>query len=168
MTTTRQTLENAMTQELKRVIRKEAAIAAVVSALISAAFVFALFGDGRSAPLWGASGAAIDFLPQTFMLSLMSALVPALTMRRKLARGQLEAVAGRTWRLPRHPLVRSLLIALLATLAGSPCGTALLWAIAGVNIDFVVLLATKMAYGALVATLVAHVSIRATLAQARD
>ncbi|MCI0509663.1 hypothetical protein C8E00_10464 [Chromohalobacter marismortui] len=168
MTTTRQTDEKAMEHELKHTIIKEASIAAVVSALISAAFVFALFGDGRSAPLWGAGGAAVDFLPQTFMLSLMSALIPALTMRRKLAHGKLEAVAGKTWRLPRHPLVRSLLIALLATLAGSPCGTVLLWAIAGPNIDFAVLLVAKMGYGALVATLVAHVSIRTTLAQARD
>lgn len=156
-----------MTQELTRVIRKEAAIAAVVSALISAVFVFALFGDSHPAPLWGAGGAAVDFLPQTFVLSLMSALVPALSMRRKLAPEKLEAVAGKAWRLPRHPFARSLLIAVLATLAGSPCGTALLWVIAGGNIDFVVLLVTKMAYSALVATLVAQVSIRATLAQAR-
>ncbi|WP_110674230.1 MULTISPECIES: hypothetical protein [Salinicola] len=157
-----------MTHELKRAIRKEAAIAAVISALISAAFVFALFGDSHPAPLWGPRGAAVDFLPQTFMLSLMSALLPALTTRRKLARGQLDAVAGRTWRLPRHPFARSLLIALLTTLAGSPCGTVLLWAIAGANIDFAVLLAAKMAYGALVATWVAHASIQVTLAYARQ
>ncbi|MFG6138044.1 hypothetical protein [Halomonas sp. B23F22_10] len=155
-----------MPTELKRTIRRETLVATVISALISAAFVFALFGGRDPAPLWGARGAAIDFLPQTFMLSLMSALIPALVMQRKVARGQLEALPGRTRGLPRQPIVRSLLLALLATLVGGLCGTAVTWMIAGPSIAFATLLEIKVIYGGLIAAAVARTSMGITLAHA--
>lgn len=155
-----------MKTEHQPLIKKEMITAAVISASISVCFVFAIFAGSPQISLWGAGGAAIDFLPQTFMLSLMSALVPALLLRKKLARKQFYAVAGRTWYFPQQPVLRSFLIALVATAVGSLAATTALFLISGDTIAFAVLLITKTAYGAIIAAFVARLSVKITIAHA--
>lgn len=69
-------------------IAREAAISFVINGVLSLVFFLALFGRSGASLHWGAPDAlAIDFLPQSLAVSLMSALVPALIARRRLGRG---------------------------------------------------------------------------------
>lgn len=149
--------------EFQQVIRREMITSAVISAIISAFFVFAIFGGVPLISLWGMSGDALDFLPQTFMLSLMSSLIPALLLRRKLVRKKLQTVAGRTRQLSRYVVLRSLLLALFVTPVGSLMGIAVLYLLSGDSIAFYMLLINKIMYGAIIAALVSRQSLRVTI-----
>lgn len=67
-------------------IPREAGISFAINATLSLAFFLAVFGVERRALSWGMPDAlAFDFVPQSIAVSLMSALVPALIVRKRLA-----------------------------------------------------------------------------------
>ena len=67
-------------------IRREAGISFGINAALSLAFFHAVFGVAVRPVAWTAPDAlALDFLPQSVAVSLMSALVPALIARRRLS-----------------------------------------------------------------------------------
>jgi len=66
----------------------------IINVLISAGFMFLVFGRAASINLWGPHGLALDFVPQTFMITLMSIVVPTLLTRKRLVRGQSRPLSG--------------------------------------------------------------------------
>jgi hypothetical protein len=67
-------------------IPREAGISFAINATLSLAFFLAVFGLAARPLSWVApDGLGLDFVPQTIAVSLMSALVPALIARKRLA-----------------------------------------------------------------------------------
>lgn len=94
----------------RNVAAREAAISFTINAMLSLAFFMLLYGMTPRMLAWGAPDRlALDFVPQSIAVALMSALVPSLILRRRL-------------RLPIgiQPIVlRALLFALLGGLVGA-------------------------------------------------
>lgn len=152
-----------ITRAQKAYIRKETAISMIINAMISAGFVWAMFGARSSAPIWGPGGVAFDFVPQTFMVSLMCALVPTLLTRSRVRSGAIFAIDRPPPRLPRNVAMRSLLLAVVGMTILAGLATAAL-ALSGMGrMDFWPLAAIKVLYGALVALIVTPIALRAAL-----
>ena len=131
---------------------------------LSAAFFLLLFGGQELVSVWGARGYAADFVPQSFMITLMSVLMPGLATERKLRAGQVTPYADST-RLPRKPGLRALVLAVPAALAGGTAIAALL-SRAGVDgIAWAPGLGLKIAYSGLLGSIVTPIGLRAALAR---
>lgn len=148
---------------MRRYIVTETLISMVVNAAFSAAFALLVFGGRSDIDLWGPSGLALDFAPQTFTIALMSVLVPSALVRRRIRSGTLPPATGEPSRLPRNLLARALLMALLATVSLGGAATVLLAAFWPGPLAFASVLPLKIAYGALVALAVTPLALRAAL-----
>ncbi|MEC3911828.1 hypothetical protein U5A82_15530 [Sphingobium sp. CR2-8] len=97
-------------------IRREAAISIVINGALSLAFFLGVFGTQPRPLTWGLPDRlALDFVPQSIAVALMSALVPALIARRKL--GNL-------------PVLRAILVRAVGfALAGGALGGLIAWSI---------------------------------------
>ena len=63
-------------------IRRETLVSMVINGVLSLAFFIAVFGRTSPVALWGMGHWVFDFIPQSFMIALMSTLVPgALTAK---------------------------------------------------------------------------------------
>lgn len=153
-----------MTPAQRRYVRTEMAIAAVINAALSAVFVWLVFGGQAVVPVLGWRGLAVDTVPQSLMVALMSCLVPTVLTRRRLAAGRVTALsAGRRW--PRHALVRALLVAVpIAALAGL-VGAAVL-PLTGSSWSFGAVAALKPLYGALLGAIIARLAVLLALGDA--
>jgi hypothetical protein len=146
-------------------IRRETAISVLISMTISAGFFLMLFGVADQVPVRGLGGYAVDFLPQTFMVGLMGALVPSLLTRKRIASGAIAAIlAPSLW--PRAVLPRSALMALFSALVIGGGAMAILAVLSAATIPWTSALAIKVVVGGLVAAIVTPAAIRATLAAA--
>jgi len=131
-------------------IRREAGISVVINGVLSLAFFLGVFGT-VSRPLgWIApDNLAIDFVPQSIAVALMSALVPALIARKRLGNG---------------PALRPILIrAALFALAGGVLGGLLALSIGAAGLSAIgwgAALAIKIAYGGALGALVATLALR--------
>jgi len=131
-------------------IRREAGISVVINGVLSLAFFLGVFGT-VSRPLgWIApDNLAIDFVPQSIAVALMSALVPALIARKRLGNG---------------PALRPILIrAALFALAGGVLGGLLALSIGAAGLSangWGAALAIKIAYGGALGALVATLALR--------
>ncbi|HTU12093.1 MAG TPA: hypothetical protein VMG08_14475 [Allosphingosinicella sp.] len=148
---------------MHRYIVTETLLSMAVNAAFSAGFAFLIFGGRSEIGLWGPSGLALDFAPQTFVIALMSVLVPTALTRRRMRSGALERSSGASSRLPRNLLVRALLVAVLATLALGGAATLLLATNWPGPLTFAAVLPLKIVYGALVASVVTPLALRAAL-----
>jgi hypothetical protein len=152
---------------MARYILVETLISIAINAAISAGFAFLVFGGRTGVALWGAGGLALDFVPQTFMIAMMSVFVPTALTRRRIEAGAVRARNGRPSRLPRNLLLRALLVAAVATLLLGGAATAILAVSWTALLDFATLLPLKIAYGAIVALLVTPLALRAALSTER-
>ncbi|MFC3443740.1 hypothetical protein ACFOKF_21520 [Sphingobium rhizovicinum] len=144
-----------MTQSVS--IRREAGISIVINGVLSLAFFLGVFGTTPHALSWTApDNLALDFIPQSIAVALMSALVPALIARKRL---------GNTLAL-RPILIRAALFALV----GAALGGALAFSIGGVAVPTIAwgtALTIKIAYGGALGALVATLALRRLLSSAR-
>jgi hypothetical protein len=152
---------------MRRYILVETAIGMVINALFSAGFAFLVFGGRAEIGLWGPDGLALDFVPQTFAIAMMSVLVPTALTRRRIRTGTLAARGEAPSPLPRNLLLRALLMALAATILLGGTATALLAAIRVGPLTFGAVLPLKIVYGALVALAVTPPALRAALLDRR-
>lgn len=150
-----------MTPAQRRYVRTEMAIAAVINAVLSAAFAWVVFGGQAVVPVLGWRGLAVDTVPQSLMVALMSCLVPTLLTRRRIAAGQVAVLPpGRRW--PRHALVRALGIAVpIAALAGL-AGMAVL-PLTGPAWSLTAVATLKPLYGALLGATIARLAVTLAL-----
>lgn len=137
-------------------IRREAAISALINAVISAGFTFAMF-RGENAEVWGMGGFVADFLPQGFMVALMATLVPTVLARRAVGSGRVAgALAGAA---QRHLVLPALLAAVIGAVILTASMAALFAAIGLETIPFAVALAIKVACGAILGALVTTIAL---------
>ncbi len=153
-----------MTPAHRRYFAIEMAIAAVINAILSAAFTFVVFGGYSHIAVAGMRGIAIDAAPQSFMITLMSCVVPTLLARRRVASGTVTLMTP-AYGLPRRLAVRAVVLATaVAGLAVVIQAIVLPWS--GDSWSFQYLLAFKCVYGALLGSGIAAFSIRFALGEA--
>ena len=83
-----------MTKFQRRYVATETLISMAINCAISVGMFVLLFGGRAEISLKGLDGALIDFIPQTFMIALMSLVVPTLLTRRRVARGRIGSIGG--------------------------------------------------------------------------
>lgn len=103
-------------------VAREAGISFGINAALSLAFFVGVFGLAARPLGWGAPDAlGFDFLPQSIAVALMSALVPALVARKRLAmRVPVRAVVLRALGLAAYGAVLGGLLAWGTQAAGLP------------------------------------------------
>ena len=147
-----------------RHIAGQTTISIVINIVLSALFFLFLFGGQEFVSVWGARGLAADFVPQSFMITLMSVLMPGLATERKLRAGHVARLSDFT-RLPRHAGLRALVLAVPAALGGG-AAMAVLLGLAGLDgIAWAPALGFKIAYGGLLGGIVTPIGVRAALAR---
>jgi len=143
-------------------VRRETLLSILINVVLSLAFFLIVFGTADQVPSRGAAGLAVDFIPQSFMIALMSTLVPgALTLRRVRA-GALPR-SSRSTRLPAKLVPRALLVAVLAVLIGAGIAGAVVWFWAPGTLGWLPALLIKLAYGGLLAAITTPPGLRAAL-----
>ncbi|GGI71451.1 hypothetical protein GCM10007973_05530 [Polymorphobacter multimanifer] len=147
--------------EERAMVRKETLVSTLPNAVISALFVWLLFGGQPTVPLWGPAGLAVDLLPTTLMLTLMTTIGLTLLVRHRRRRGSPPA-HGSNW-LPRHPLLRGLMLGALMLVLFVPVSVALLALVWGADWSFATVLVFKIGYGVLLGWVVTPIVVRAAL-----
>ncbi len=140
-------------------IAVETGISVVINVLISAAFMFLVFGRADSIDLWGPHGLALDFVPQTFMITLMSVIVPTLLTRKRLAGGRITRRTPRMRQWPKNLVLRASLLAASMTLVLGGAATLLLASIWAGPLPFWPVFGGKLAYGALTALIATPIGL---------
>lgn len=131
-------------------IRREAAISVVINGVLSLAFFLGIYGTDARPLSWVApDDLALDFIPQSVAVALMSALVPALLARKRL--GNVPAL--------RPVLIRAALFALAGALLGGALAL-VIWTAALPPIGWGTALIIKMVYGGVLGALVATLALR--------
>ena len=154
-----------MSPEHRRYVEKETLIAVAINSALSALFAFIVFGGNGAAPV---GDVAFDAFPQSFMIALMTTLVPTAITRRRVRLGAVPPLTGRSPRLPRNLLLRALLVAAAAALVGGGLHWLLLPQLAPPLWAFGAVLVYKIVYGALLALLLAPPILRAALADGSE
>jgi hypothetical protein len=144
-------------------IRRETAISVVINTVLSLGFFLAAFGSTDPVPVWGIGAYAFDFVPQSFMIALMSTLVPGALTARRLRAGAVGRL-DTTSRLPVALLPRSILVAVVSLVLGAGLAALALTALGLDAIPWTPALAVKLAFGAALAALITPIALRAALA----
>lgn len=92
-------------------IRKETLVSMAINGVLSAVFFLLVFGTAQTVLVWGAGNWVFDFLPQSFMITLMGTLVPGALTARRLKAGEIQP-GGHASRLPQSLVLRALMQAL--------------------------------------------------------
>lgn len=143
-------------------VRRETLVSICINVALSFAFFLLVFGTADRVPVAGRNGLAVDFIPQSFMIALMSTLVPgALTVRRVRA-GTLPRSTAAS-RLPTGLLARALLVAVLAVLIGAGIVGGLALAAGPSSLGWTTALLIKLGYGGLLAAITTPLGLRAAL-----
>lgn len=144
----------------KNYLLRETVTSILFNSAFSALFVFIVFGGRAVVPV---SEVAFDALPQSFMVVLMSTLVPTLLTRRRLSSGAVAPLPSSGIPLPRNLLLRALLLAVAAASIGGGMTLLVLPAIAPATWEFGAVLAYKIAYGAALALILTPLIVRRAL-----
>lgn len=135
-------------------LARETVISAIINGVLSAGIFAAMFRRIPDVPVWGLGQLAFDFIPQSFMVALMGAMVPGLLARRRMA--SLKQSAPR--------LVRIVGLAVIAALAAVVVGAgamALLFAGLGLDdVPFATGLVLKVVYGVMLSLIVTPTILR--------
>jgi hypothetical protein len=138
-----------------RFVAAQTRISVAINVGLSLAFFVALFGwFGTELSWWEPDHLAFDFVPQGLAIGVMSALVPGLVARRRLA--------------PSTPLAKMFRIVALGALAGlflAACATGLVAASGAAVVSYPAAAAIKAAWGALLGLLVTPWAVRSVLNQ---
>ena len=153
----------ATAAETRRALLTEMAISIVPNALVSALFVWLLFRDAALIPLWGPKGVALDLVPTTFMLTLMTTIALTLIVRARKRAGKAATAAPGWPRLPRHPVLRGLLLGAALSLLFVPPTVLVLHLIWTDDWTYRGMMLFKIAYGIVVGLVATPVVVLAAL-----
>lgn len=144
-------------------IRRETAVSMAINAVLSLLFFLAFFHGQDPVKAWGMGQWVFDFVPQSFMIALMSALVPGIQTMKRIRDGALRPIDNRSF-LPRGLLPRALTLAVAAAiLGGGLVGLAVV--VTGIReLPATAALGLKVAYGAVLAMIVTPPALRAAMA----
>ncbi|MEA3542214.1 MAG: hypothetical protein U9R77_08855 [Pseudomonadota bacterium] len=144
-------------------VRRETRISMAINATLALLIFLAVFGLHRPVESWGVGGWVFDFLPQSFMIALMSVLIPGLLARQKLKKGALDPVPHGSI-LPGNLLARALVLAGASAGIGTALVAGLVWLTGIETINPIPALLFKVIYGAILALIVTPPALRAALA----
>lgn len=147
-----------MTSAHRRYVAVETLISVVINTAISIGFAWWVFGGASSV---ATRAAILDAVPQSFMITLMSVIVPGSLTSRRIAAGRIAPLVGKPIRWPLA--VRAIAAAVVAALAGLALNTAVLTWFFPNTIGFDNLLAIKAVYGAALAAIVTPLMLRYAL-----
>ncbi len=141
-----------MTLAHRRYIAVETLISVIINTVISIGFVWFAFGGQSQVAV---AALIPDAIPQSFMIALMSTIVPTLLTRRRRQAGTIAAMSRKTRpKLFGSLPVRALAAALVAALAGLAIHFVVLATFAPGGLTFDATLAFKAAYGAMLSAIV--------------
>jgi hypothetical protein len=156
----------------RRYIFRETAVSVAVNSLLSIVFALLATHGKAAVPLWGVRGMAVDFVPQTFMVSLATTIAVTIIARKRIRAGTVSPLpvdkGGPFVRMPRHPLGRALSIASIAAVVLSPLGAGVLDILEVTSLPTRSFVMMKALYGAALALLVSPPIVRAALALPLD
>lgn len=143
----------------------ETLISVVINTALSIGFVFLVFHGQTLIAITGPHGIVLDMAPQTFMVVLMSCLVPGLLTRARLSSGQL-LWCRRTTPPPivAHIWIRAIILAFLATCLVVAVSWAILPHLFPAGIDFRALTIYKALFGMFLAAIVTPWAVAKVLA----
>lgn len=148
----------------RRYLLVETTISVVINSALSLFFAWVVFGKLEVIELAGPAGLAMDFLPQTFMVALMSTLVPTLLTRKRVRQSRIAALATAPMSLPRNVLLRALLVAVVAVLVLGGAAMLLTPMLVAGPMPQRSAYALKVAYGALISVPITLLALRCALA----
>lgn len=148
--------------EAERHIAREAALSAAINGAISIGFFLAVFGGLSQVAVWGLGNYAFDFLPQSFAIGFMAALVPGLMCRKAFAAGRLAPVSAAV-PAPGGIIILALTSGMAAVILGAGLWVPILWAAGVDTIGSTAAFALKVLYGAALGALVTAVILRRML-----
>lgn len=143
-------------------LARETAASALINAVISLLVAWLVFGRA-GAPVMDAQAFGADFLPQAFILSLMSSLVPTALTRRRVQQGAVAPAAALPLPLPRNLLLRALLIGLVAMVVAGGAAALLTPAVWTGPLSMPAVYAIKVVFGVLLSIPVTLLAVRAAL-----
>lgn len=147
-----------MTPAHRRYVAVETLISVVINTAISIGFGWLAFGGASSV---ATRATILDAVPQSFMITLMSVIVPGLLTSRRIAAGRIAPRVGMPVRWPLA--VRAIAAAVVAALAGPALNAVVLTRWFPNTIGFESLLAIKAVYGAALAAIVTPLMLRYAL-----
>lgn len=139
-------------------LAKETRISMAINAVLSLAFFLLLIGLPAAVPVPGSGGYAFDFVPQSFMIALMSALVPGFITAARIRSG---AIAGQPEK-GSAIVLRSVVTAIASGLVGAALALALL-ASGIATIPLIPALVAKILYGIVLAYVVTPIGLARAL-----
>jgi hypothetical protein len=141
----------------------ETAISITVNAAISVGFVWLVFHGHDPVPTSGPGSLVRDAAPQTFMVTLMSTLVPSLITRQRMRSGHLDAwhrgQPGATHRPTSKIFLRALAFAVAAGVVGLIVNAAILPLLFPGSLAYDRVFVLKAVYGALIALVITPLAI---------
>ena len=141
----------------------ETAISIAINAAISIGFVWLVFHGHDPVPTSGPGSLVRDAAPQTFMITLMSTLVPSLITRQRMRSGHLDAwhrsQPGANPSPTSKILLRALTLAIAAGVLGLVLSAAILPYLFPGGLPYDRVLVLKAVYGALVALVITPLAI---------
>lgn len=144
-------------------IRRETMVSMLINAVLTALFFWVVFGEFEMVPVWGIGYWVFDFLPQSFLIGLMSSFVPGLLTRKRMKDGALPP-SGEIVRLPNSLPLRSLLFGIGSAIIGTIAVAVITWVSGASSIASTLALCLKIAYAAALSGVVTPIGLRATLA----
>lgn len=144
-------------------VRKETILSMAINGVLSAGFFLLVFGRASPVPLWGVGNWTFDFLPQSFMIALMSTLVPGAITRKRLRDGVLKP-SGIRPRLPSSLIARALVLGVGAAAVGTASVAAVAAVLGGEEMVWGAAFALKVVYGIALAAIVTPPGLRTALA----
>lgn len=154
--------ESDMQDVHRKFLWTQQAVSVLANAIISAVFVWLVFGGVERIGLWGAAGLAADLVPTTFMITMMMAIGLTLMTRNLIRKGNLPRVAEKSG-LPRNLLLRAPLLAFVATLILVPLTVATLSLLWSRDWTYIEVLIFKIIYGVVLGAIVTPIVIGAAL-----
>lgn len=144
-------------------IRRETLVSVIINSTLSLLFFLLVFGMRDPVPVWGIGQWVFDFVPQGFMIALMSTLVPGALAARKVKAGTVQTIDHNS-RLPRSLVPRALVLAVASAVVGTAIIALIAWLAGLQSIPHVAALLLKVCYGALLSIIVTPPALRAALA----
>jgi hypothetical protein len=141
-------------------LASETALSMAINAAISIAFAWLVFHGHDHVP---SSGLVRDAAPQTFMITLMSTLVPSLVTRKRMHAGHLDTwLRGQPGQSPAPAskiILRALMLALFSMALGLGLNAAVLPLLFPGGLGYGRVFLLKAGYGALVALVITPLAI---------
>jgi hypothetical protein len=137
------------TEPARSIVLRETAISTLPNAVVSAGFVWLLFGGQSRIGLWGMNGLAFDLVPTTFMLTLMTTIALTLLFRKRRRDDVLPArlIDAPPLPVPHNPVLRGAVLGLALLVLFVPASVVVLAAVWQGDWPFAQVLAFKVVYG---------------------